>query len=217
MNSRINNISLPKANQMLSRSFFSRPAEIVAPALIGCNLIKREENGSILSGVIVETEAYSQDEEACHGYSRRTPSNETLFGKPGHFYVYITYGLYNCVNVVTHKANWASGVLLRAIALYGEDERIASGPGLLARRFGLDHRTHDSLPISIENGLWLAKRSSSANMLKIVCTTRIGISHAKELPWRWYLQQSRSVSKRMKGDRAPSLSKAWLPSQERFL
>ena len=78
---------------------------------------------------------------------------------------------------------------------------MASGPGLLAKAFGLN-KLHNGLPASIESGLWLAGRSSQ-NMLKIVQTTRIGISKAKELPWRWYLHQSRSISKRAKGDRCP--------------
>ena len=116
----------------LPKSFFARPAELVAPDLIGCKLIKRESNSKYLFGVIVETEAYSQVEPACHGYKRRTKSNETLFGEPGIFYIYLTYGIYYCVNVVTDKYNWASGVLLRALAIPDEDERVASGPALLA-------------------------------------------------------------------------------------
>jgi len=84
----------------LPPSFFARPAEQVAPELIGCLLVKRQEGGELLWGVIVETEAYSQEEPACHGYRRRSPSNETLFGEPGRFYVYVSYGIHHCVNVV---------------------------------------------------------------------------------------------------------------------
>ena len=74
-------------SQHLLQSFFCRSAEHVAPELIGCLLVKRQLSGELLWGVIVETEAYSQDDPACHGYRRRTPSNETLFGEPGRFYV----------------------------------------------------------------------------------------------------------------------------------
>ncbi len=196
--------------RIISNDFFRRPAEIVAPNLIGCKLVKRQINGEIIWGVIIETEAYSQIEPGCHGYQRKTPSNETLFGEPGHLYVYLTYGIHHCVNVVTDRSSFASGVLLRSIAIADEDERVAAGPSLLARRFGLNV-SHDGLPISIENGLWLIERSSTTNMHNILCTTRVGISKAKELSWRWYLQTSRSVSKRAKGDRCPSPLEAWKP------
>ena len=199
----------------LTKTFFARPAEFVAPDLIGCRLVKRESDGKFLYGVIVETEAYSQSEPACHGYHRRTKSNETLFGEPGIFYVYLTYGIYFCVNIVTNKTDWASGVLLRAIALPNESERVASGPALLARRFGLN-RSHDSLSISLENGLWVAGRPRSEGMQNIIQTTRIGISKAQDLPWRWYLQGSRSVSKRAKGDHCPSKMTAWTPPSKGF-
>ncbi|QNJ14550.1 DNA-3-methyladenine glycosylase [Synechococcus sp. A18-46.1] len=63
-------------------------------------MVKRQTDGSLLWGVIVETEAYSQDEPACHGYRRRSPQNETLFGQPGRFYVYVSYGIHHCVNVI---------------------------------------------------------------------------------------------------------------------
>ena len=87
----------------LPHAFFARPAEVVAPELIGCLLVKRQEGGELLWGVIVETEAYSQDDPACHGYRRCTPSNETLFGEPGRFYVYVSYGIHHCVERVEPK------------------------------------------------------------------------------------------------------------------
>ncbi len=93
----------------LSQSFFARPAEQVAPDLIGCLLVKRQASGELLRGVIVETEAYSQEEPACHGHRRRSPSNETLFGEPGRFYVYVSYGIHHCVNraVTSGSSGWA--------------------------------------------------------------------------------------------------------------
>ena len=84
----------------LPPSFFARPAEQVAPDLIGCLLVKRQSDGELLWGVIVETEAYCQSEPACHGHRRRSPSNETLFGEPGRFYVYLSYGIHHCVKRV---------------------------------------------------------------------------------------------------------------------
>ena len=179
---------------------------MVAPELIGCLLVKRQASGELLWGVLVETEAYSQEEPACHGYRRRSPSNETLFGEPGRFYVYVSYGIHHCVNVVTDRSDWANGVLLRAAALPGEGERVAAGPALLARRFGMD-RSHDGRFAQPSLGLWLAPRPAWLAGLgpeHLQQTGRIGISQAQDLPWRWYLRASRSVSRRARGDRQPA-------------
>ena len=73
------------------------------PELIGCLLVKRQAGGELLPAVIVETEAYSQEEPACHGHRRRTPGNENLLGEPGRFYVYVSYGIHHCVNVVINR------------------------------------------------------------------------------------------------------------------
>ena len=126
-------------------------------------------------------------------------------------YIYLSYGIYHCVNIVTGKKNWANGVLLRSLAIKGEDERIASGPGLLSKRFGLN-MNHNNLLLSPENNFWLTKGENCKKLGRIVQTTRIGISQAKDIPWRWYLESSRSVSKRVKGDKTPSSNKCWLPS-----
>ena len=175
--------------------------------------MKRQDNGSLFWGVIVETEAYSQDDPACHGYRRRSPQNETLFGEPGRFYVYVSYGIHHCVNVVTDRTNWANGVLLRAVALPNESERLAAGPGLLARCFGIDRRD-DSCPVTGEHEVWIAPRSETLASQDLVTTTRIGISHGGATPWRWYLRSSRSVSRRSRGDRMPSRAQCWSPSMD---
>lgn len=206
--------------------FFARPAEQVAPELVGCRLVTRQHDGGLLWGVIVETEAYCQSEPACHGHRRRSPSNDTLFGPPGRFYVYVSYGIHHCVNVVTGRADWANGVLLRAVAMPGEPERVAAGPALLARRFGIDRR-HDGRPVSPDSGLWLAPRSASLQRWlatrppgagetvdPLQQTRRIGISQGQELPWRWYLRASRSVSRRAAGDRLPRSGADWAPSTD---
>ena len=93
----------------LSHAFFCRPAEVVAPELIGCRLMKRQNNDGLFWGVIVETEAYSQNDPACHGYRRRSPQNETLFGEPGRFYVYVSYGIHHCVKraLTSRIPGWA--------------------------------------------------------------------------------------------------------------
>ena len=198
--------------QSLPQSFFCRPAEEVAPELVGCLLVKRQASGELLWGLIVETEAYCQSDPACHGCRRRSPSNETLFGEPGRFYVYVSYGIHHCVNVVTGCADWANGVLLRAAWLPEEHERIAAGPALLAKRFGLS-KLHDAMVVDPGAGVWLAPRPpevtaalASCEPSAVIQTTRIGLSQGQELPWRWYWQASRSVSRRMRGDRQPTSS-----------
>ena len=126
-------------------------------------------------------------------------------------YIYLAYGIYHCVNIVTGKKDWANGVLLRSIAIKNENERIASGPGLLAKRFELN-RHHNNLLLSPENDFWMTEREDVKNMGNIVKTTRVGISQAKDIRWRWYLESSRSVSKRVKGDKTPPINKCWSPS-----
>jgi len=158
-------------------------------------------------GLIVETEAYSEEEEACHGYRKMTESNKSLFGKPGTFYIYKSYGIHHCLNIVTHRENFASGVLIRAVSISDKNERLASGPGLVTKTFGIDI-SFDYLKVLENNYLWIAKRESNLQKKDLVQTTRIGINKAKNIKWRWYLKSSRSVSKRVKGDRTPKLKKS---------
>ncbi len=155
-----------------------------------------------MKGIIVETEAYSQEEEACHGHSKITRSNKSLFGKPGTFYIYKSYGIHHCLNIVTDKNNFASGVLIRAVFIPNKNERLASGPGLVTRTFGID-MSFNSIEVVNNNSLCISQREFTIEHKDIIQTTRIGISKAKNIKWRWYLKNSRSVSKRLKGDRTP--------------
>ena len=163
------------------------------------------DNGNkIQEGIIVETEAYSQEEEACHGFNKRTKANQTLFGEPGLFYVYRSYGIHYCLNLVTDKNNFASGVLIRSVFISQEEERVASGPGLLTKKFQIDTKLN-SLKSYNNNLLKIYGNHININNEELVQTTRIGISKAVDLKWRWYLKRSRSVSKRVKGDKSPKL------------
>ncbi len=200
------------ATPCLKPSFYRRPAQEVAPNLIGCILVKQNSPNDFLWGVVVETEAYSQEEEGCHGFHRRSSSNETLFGEPGKLYVYRSYGIHHCVNIVTDQTDWASGVLLRAVAIPDLGERVASGPGLLSKMFSLD-LNYDGISVTGGNDVWIASRPSELEFPKLVNTTRIGITLGKELLLRWYLKNSRSISRRAKGDRTPALLKSWSPSE----
>ena len=153
-------------------------------------------------GMIVETEAYSQEEEACHGFNRRTSKNDPLFGNPGSFYIYKSYGIHHCLNIVTGKNNFASGVLIRSVEISNQDERAASGPGLVTKRFDIDTNLNYEQSYR-SNSLWIKKWVKKFPIDDLVETTRIGISKASNLKWRWYLRSSRSISKREKGDKKP--------------
>ncbi|MDC3122066.1 DNA-3-methyladenine glycosylase [Prochlorococcus sp. AH-716-J21] len=188
---------------LFPKNFFYRHSKLVAPDLIGCYLIKKNNKNDRVKGLIVETEAYSQEEEACHGYRTITKSNKSLFGKPGTFYIYKSYGIHHCLNIVTDKENFASGVLIRAVFISKSHERLASGPGLVTRAFGID-LSFNSLEVLNNKSLWISQRDKTLNTKDLIQTTRIGISKAKNIKWRWYLKNSRSVSKRLKGDRTPN-------------
>ena len=131
-------------------------------------------------------------------------TNKSLFGKPGRFYVYKSYGIHHCLNVVTDKENFASGVLIRAAFIPNQNERLASGPGLLTKTFGIDI-SFNAQKVFDNNCLWIARGDLNFEQKDLIQTTRIGISKAKNIKWRWYLKCSRSVSKREQGDRTPKL------------
>ena len=156
----------------------------------------------------METEAYSQEEEACHGFKKRNKANQTLFGEPGLFYVYRSYGIHYCLNLVTDKNNFASGVLIRSVFVNQQEERIASGPGLLTKKFEINAELN-SLKSYNNNLLKIFNRHIRIDNDDLVQTTRIGISKALDLKWRWYLKRSRSVSKREKGDKIPKLQNSF--------
>ena len=124
--------------ELFPKNFFYRHSKLFAPDLIGCYLIKKNNEIDQVKGLIVETEAYSQEEEACHGYRKMTESNKPLFGKPGTFYIYKSYGIHHCLNIVTYKENFASGVLIRSVFISKKYERLASGPGLVTKTFSVD-------------------------------------------------------------------------------
>lgn len=124
-----------------------------------------------------------------------------MFGEPGLFYVYRSYGIHYCLNLVTDRENFASGVLIRSVFIDQGQERVASGPGLLTKKFRID-KTFDGLKSYDNNHLNIFNKEF-INKNELVNTTRIGISKAKDLEWRWYLKRSRSVSKREKGDKLP--------------
>ena len=131
-----------------------------------------------------------------------TKSNKSLFGKPGTFYIYKSYGIHHSLNIVTDKENFASGVLIRSVFISKDNEKLASGPGLVTKTFSVDI-SFNSLEVLNNKSLWISPRVSALEEKDLIQTTRIGISKAKNIKWRWYLKNSRSVSKTLKCDKTP--------------
>ena len=196
--------------EILSQSWFERSALEVAPDLIGCTLVRRFADGRMLRGTIVETEAYEEGDPACHAYRKKTKRNWIMFGPAGYVYVYLIYGMYYCLNFITDRDEFASAVLIRALAMEEVDpallkpkelksrersDRIAAGPGKLCRVMEIDL---DLYGTSLEEGsaLWVEVRSLMSNSpIELIQTTRIGLTQGVDLPWRWYLKDCKAVSK----------------------
>jgi len=176
------------------RSFFARSALTVARELIGMHLV-HDDGVRVRRGRIVETEAYQGPRDrAAHSARGRTPRTEIMFGPPGYAYVYLIYGVWNCLNVVTASAGVPHAVLLRALEpLAGVDDR-TSGPGLLCRAMHVDRRMN-GLDLRGEV-LWI-ERPRRAARLAIGRSPRIGVESAglwALRPWRFFDRASCYVS-----------------------
>ena len=195
-------------NQPLPRTFYERPTLLVARALVGMTLLRRTAEG-VAAGVIVETEAYiAPVDAAAHGYLGMTPRNHTMFGPAGHAYVYVSYGMHHCVNVVTETPGCATAVLVRALeptqgidlmrARRGvgiRDRDLARGPGRLCQALAIPLAL-DGADLTTSDDLWLAETPGFAPTGPIVATPRIGITRGVELPWRFVLANNPYVSVR---------------------
>jgi DNA-3-methyladenine glycosylase len=182
---------------VLPRDFFARSVHEVAPDLIGCTLLV---DG--VGGPLVEVEAYDQEDPASHGFRGRTERNRSMFGPPGHAYVYRSYGVHWCLNLVCETEGVASAVLVRALepahglermrARRGaEDTRLlCSGPGKLCQALGVN-RGHDGLALDRPPFELLP----ADGPMEIVRGPRVGITQAADLPWRYGLAGSRFLSR----------------------
>ena len=185
---------------MPARDFFARSVHEVAPELIGVTLLA---NG--VGGPIVEVEAYDHEDPAAHGYGGRTERNASMFGPPGHAYVYRSYGIHWCLNFVCEGEGVASAVLIRALEpAHGLDtmrERrglddprlLCGGPGRLCQALGIS-RDHDGLALD-ELPFELVARSTEP---ELAVGPRIGITKAADQPWRYGLAGSRYLSRPMR-------------------
>lgn len=169
----------------------------VAPELIGATLLV---DG--VGGVIVEVEAYDRDDPASHGFRGRTARNAAMFGPPGHAYVYRSYGVHWCLNVVTDGEGTAAAALVRALEpTHGLDSMrlrrgvddpglLCSGPGRLCQALAVT-RAHDGLPL----GEPPFELYAPPARVEVIAGPRIGISRAADVLWRYGLRDSPSVSR----------------------
>jgi DNA-3-methyladenine glycosylase len=211
---------------MLDRDFFAGATVEIARELIGYRLV-RVENGTRLSGRIVETEAYTQDDPAFHGWdlwNRETGELEkegrgaALFGPPGTAYVYLCYGVHWLFSVVTEEEGTGGAVLIRAVEPLegtermrrrrGEDRsrvELTNGPGKLSEAFGIDEgfdgRFLDEPELHFERPDGASGEGEFAEDVQIATSSRIGISKAVERPWRFFVQDHPYVSRGTPSDR----------------
>ena len=184
----------------LGQAFYARSVHDVARDLIGC-LVRHGET----AGRIVETESYHMDEPACHAHAGVTGRTQTLFGAPGHAYVYFSYGVHSLLNAVAERDGTGAAVLIRAlepvdgVELMRErrrvrrDEDLCNGPGKLTQALGIGLSLNGS---SLEEGpIAVLAREPEAGEPRIVIGERIGITKAADLPWRFCDADSRHVSR----------------------
>ena len=198
---------------VLPRDFYNRHTLEVARDLLGKSLVRELPEGRVALR-IVETEAYiGENDKACHASKGMTARNKVMFGEPGHAYVYLIYGMYNCLNLVTEKNGFPAAVLIRAgEPLEGEEimaQRrpkakpcdIASGPGKLCGAMDIT-RALNGADVCKKGALYV---EDAPAVKEVVACPRIGVDYAGEdafMPWRFYDKKSACVSKRVAGDRA---------------
>jgi DNA-3-methyladenine glycosylase len=193
---------------VLTPDFFAQDVNVVARELVGATLLV---DGA--GGVIVEVEAYDHDDPAAHGFSGRTERNASMFGPPGRAYVYRSYGIHLCLNLVCGAEGVPAAVLVRALEPTVGLERmrqrrglddvrlLCSGPGRLCHALGVT-REHDGLRLDRPP----FELHPPAQRVEVEADRRIGITRAAELPWRYVLRGSRFLSRPVRG--APSTNRA---------
>lgn len=171
---------------ILGKQFYERDARIVARELLGKYLV-RKRGKKTLSYKILETEAYiGPHDKASHAHKGRTKRTEVMFGPPGHWYVYFTYGIHHMLNVVTREEGYPAAVLIRGV------EGI-SGPGRLTKALGIT-LIENTKPVTRATGLWIEDRGEKVRQRDILRTPRIGIGYAEEWvgkPYRYLSKDTR--------------------------
>lgn len=156
--------------------------------MLGVTLVRRQDDGSILSAPIVEVEAYTEDDPACHAFKGITERCRVMFGEPGHAYVYFIYGMYFCLNIVTEPAGKPGAVLIRAVGADG-----TNGPGKLCRQWQID-RSHNGIDLLDSSSCLSIRPGIKYDASQISVSTRIGLNVAADRPWRFYVKGHPGVS-----------------------
>jgi DNA-3-methyladenine glycosylase len=187
------------------KNLFELDTLTVAKNLLGYTLVHESAEG-VAAGIIVETEAYLQDDPACHAYRRKSVRNAPMFGEAGTIYVYQIYGMHFCVNISTNKKDIGEAVLIRAleptlgIELMQERRKtevlknLCSGPGKLVQALGI-HKQMNDWHI-LDSDLKIVAPQIQLTDNEIITTTRIGITQGADLPYRFYLKENKFVSKK---------------------
>jgi DNA-3-methyladenine glycosylase len=188
----------------LPRTFFARPSTAVAPELLGRILVRILPDGRRLVVRLVEVEAYAPDDPASHAFRGPTPRNLVMFGPAGHLYVYFTYGIHFCANVVTGRVDEGSAVLLRAAEPLEGLEAMArhrgtdvprllcSGPGRLAQALAIG-RPENGVDL-VRGDAFELRAGEPVATRRIERTTRVGVSVGAEKRWRYLERGSAFVS-----------------------
>jgi len=173
-----------RRHRILSKSYFNRSTLVVAKSLLGKYLVRQHGKGTI-AGKIVEVEAYVGPHDlACHASKGRTPRTDVLFGPPGISYVYLIYGMYHCLNVVTERAEFPAAVLIRALEI---DGALVDGPGRLCRALDID-LSLNRLDMTAGRHLWIEDRGLRVPQAHVGTFPRIGVAYAgswAEKPYRF--------------------------------
>ena len=191
---------------LLPRAFFARPAHLVAPELLGRVLVRREPEGETALR-ITEVEAYeSATDPAAHGYRGPTPRTASMFGPPGHLYVYWIYGMHHAANLICGPIGDAQGVLIRAGEIIRggtlaasrrpnarNPHELAKGPGRLALALNLD-RTLDGLDVCAAAAAVSAHRGVPCPADAVRSGPRTGVSQGHDTPWRFWADGDPTVS-----------------------
>lgn len=169
-------------SDILPLSWFQRETSQVAHDLIGCVLCKRQADGHVIRCTITETEAYlGIRDKACHSYNdKRTARTDVMYGSGGTIYVYLIYGMYEMLNLITQTEGIPEGVMIRSAFLNGastkKEYKLLAGPGKLTRYLGID-RSLKGQTLGEKSGLWIEAASTQP---EVVMTPRIGIDYAEE-------------------------------------